>query len=78
MIEDSAGRIVVVTHPTADAALATGWQVWHNPLTDLQDMGLDVTSVKRMIIGIGDRNNAQLGGTGLIHIDDIWVTKQMP
>jgi hypothetical protein len=77
-IEDSAGHIAVATHPDADAVLATEWQKWHIPLADLQADGVNVASVKKIIIGVGDRDNRQPGGTGLIYIDDIFVTKRMP
>jgi len=77
-IQDSAGHIARVTHPDANAVLATKWQNWHIPLADLQAQGVDATAVRKMIIGIGDRDNPQPGGTGLIYIDDIWITKRMP
>jgi hypothetical protein len=76
-IEDSAGQIAAVAHPDAAAVLATEWQRWDIGLTDLQVQGVDVTSVKKMYIGVGDRENPQPGGTGRIYIDDIMVTKRM-
>jgi len=77
-IEDSAGRIAVVAHPDADAVLATEWQKWHIALADLQVAGVDVAAVKKVFIGVGDRDNPQPGGTGRIYIDDIRLTKRMP
>ena len=56
-IEDTAGSSETVTHLNADAVLATEWQKWHIPLADLQADGVDVRSVRKMIIGIGDRDN---------------------
>ncbi|MBL7186998.1 MAG: M28 family peptidase [Phycisphaerae bacterium] len=76
-IEGSAGQIAVATHPDADAVLATEWQKWHIPLADLQADGVNVASVKKMIIGVGDRDNPQPSGTGRIYIDDIRVTRRM-
>ena len=70
--------IAVATHADADAVLATDWQKWHIPLADLQADGVNVASVKKMIIGVGDRNAPQPGGTGRIYIDDIRLTKRMP
>ncbi|MHC4143310.1 MAG: hypothetical protein ACYSWW_14700 [Planctomycetota bacterium] len=69
-IEDGAKRIAVATHPDTDAVLKTEWQAWHIPLNDFQALGVDVASVKKMIIGVGDRNNPRPGGTGRIYIDD--------
>ncbi|MHC4462308.1 MAG: hypothetical protein ACYS30_12885, partial [Planctomycetota bacterium] len=77
-IEDDAGQVVVVTHMDTEAVLATEWQKWHIALADLQTDGVDVASVKKMIIGVGDRDNRQAGGTGLIYIDDIFVTNRKP
>ena len=77
-IEDSAGRIAVVVHPDADAVLATEWQKWHIALADVRAGGVDIASVKKMYIGVGDRKNPKPGGTGRIYIDDIRLTKRMP
>jgi hypothetical protein len=78
VIEDSAGHVATVTHPDADAVLATEWQKWHIPLADLQAAGVDVASVAKMIIGVGNRDNPEPGGEGLIYIDDILITNRMP
>jgi len=75
-IEDSAGHVAMVRHPDVDAVLAAEWQKWQIPLVDLQTAGVNAASVRKMIIGVGDRDEPQPGGTGLIYIDDIWVTKQ--
>jgi hypothetical protein len=76
-IEDSAGRIAVVTHPDADAVLTTEWQKWHIPLADLRVARVDVMAVKKMYIGVGDRENPQPGGAGRIYIDDIQVVRRI-
>jgi hypothetical protein len=70
--------IAVATHADADAVLATDWQKWHIPLADLQADGVNVASLKKMIICVGDRNAPQPGGTGRVYIDDIRLTKRMP
>jgi hypothetical protein len=77
-IEDSAGRIAVAVHPDAEAALATEWKKWHIALGEVQAAGVDVAAVKKMLIGVGDRQNPKPGGTGTIYIDDIRLTKRMP
>jgi hypothetical protein len=76
-VEDGGGRIAVVTHPDADAVLATEWRRWDISLADLQAAGVDVASVRKMYIGVGDRDNPQPGGTGRIYIDDIRLTRRM-
>jgi hypothetical protein len=76
-IQDSAGQIAVVAHPDAGAVFVTEWQQWDIAFSDLQATGVDVASVKKMYIGVGDRDNPQPGGTGRIYIDDIRLTKRM-
>jgi len=68
-LEDTAGNVAVVNHPDATAMGATDWQQWLIPLSEFG--GVNMTRVKMMYIGIGDRDNPSAGGTGLIFIDDI-------
>jgi len=77
-IEDSAGRMAVIVHPDAKAVLLTEWQKWHIGFSELRAAGVDVAAVKKMVIGVGDRNNRKPGGTGRIYIDDIRLTQRMP
>jgi len=76
-IEDSHGGIAVLLHPDAQAVRATEWQEWRVSLVDLDTVGVDVTVVRQMVIGVGDRGNPQSGGTGRIYIDDIQLLKHM-
>jgi hypothetical protein len=76
-IEDTSAQIAVVKHPDTDAVQATEWQKWHISLADLQTDGVDVTQVKKMYLGVGDRDSPQPGGTGKMYIDDIRVTNRM-
>jgi len=39
---------------------------------------VDVTAIRKMIIGVGDRDNPQMGGKGRLYIDDIQILKRMP
>jgi hypothetical protein len=77
-IEDSGGRMAVVVHADAEAVLATRWQKWRIALADVQAADVDVAAVRKMVIGVGDRENPIPGGTGRIYIDDIRLTKRMP
>jgi hypothetical protein len=77
-IEDNAGRMAVATHPDVDALLTTEWQNWYISLVDIQAAGVNLTSVLKIYIGVGDRGNPQPGGTGKIYIDDIWLTNRIP
>jgi len=71
-IEDNAGHTHAVSHPAGEAAtLLAGWNQWQVPLSAFGAAGVAVDRVTRIIVGVGDRDNPQAGGSGLIYIDDI-------
>jgi len=70
-LADTAGHVVVVTHADSQIVLNTTWQEWLIPLSDFG--GVNLSSVRTMYIGLGDRTSPSAGGTGLIFIDDIGV-----
>jgi hypothetical protein len=70
-LQDAAGHVAVVTHSDPDAVLLDTWQQWDIPLTSFS--GVNVATVKKMFIGVGDRKNPSAGGAGRIFIDDIGV-----
>lgn len=70
-IEDGSGRAEIVTHPDEAAVGLDSWLPWEIPLSTFGSNGVDVTDVKKMYIGIGDRDNPASTGTGLLYIDDI-------
>ncbi len=75
-IEDSAGQVAVVVHPDAEAVRATEWLTWHIRLAEVRAAGVNVTAVRKMVIGVGNRENPESGGTGRLYIDDIRLTKR--
>jgi len=66
-VEDAGGHVAVVTHP--DIALSAGWTEWRIPFSELP--GVDLSNVRTMYIGLGDRDNPRAGGAGLVFVDDI-------
>ena len=70
-VQDSSGRIAVVTHPDPDAVLADQYQQWAIPLSEFTSAGVNMASVRKMMIGVGDRDNPQPDGIGKLYIDDI-------
>jgi hypothetical protein len=72
-VEDSAGKVAVVTNSDPAAVKAMTWTEWKIPLSDLT--GVNLAKVKRLYIGVGDRNAPAKGGAGRIYIDDIRLTK---
>jgi len=77
-IEDDAGLIAPIIHPDPDAVLATEWRQWSISLADLIAAGVDVTAIRTLNIGVGDLDNPQPGGIGIIYVDDIRVIQSKP
>jgi hypothetical protein len=69
ILEDSGGRVEEVPHPDPNAVLSNTWQEWNIALADFAPV--DVTKIKKMYIGVGDRDTPQLGGSGTLYVDDI-------
>ncbi len=74
-IEDSSGVSGLVNHPSLQVVQATTWQEWVIPFTEFTKAGVKASSVKRLMIGVGDRNTPR-GGTGRIIIDDVQVGRR--
>ncbi|MCX5646847.1 MAG: discoidin domain-containing protein [Phycisphaerae bacterium] len=70
-VTDKTGKSKTVVHPNPSATNASTWTQWTIPLTELTGAGVQSTQVRRITIGIGDRNGPKAGGTGLLYIDDI-------
>jgi hypothetical protein len=68
-VEDSSGTVQVVPHPDPDALLSSTYQEWNIPLTDFAPVNLN--SVKKMYIGVGNRKSPTSGGGGMLYVDDI-------
>ncbi|MDI6450388.1 sugar-binding protein [Anaerobaca lacustris] len=68
-IEDSAGQTATVSYGDPEAVLATEWQQWRIPYTDLA--GVNLSRVQTMYIGLGNRSAPTAGGAGTVYIDDI-------
>jgi hypothetical protein len=74
-LQDDAGKVKVVGNPDK-TVIATGiWQQWDIPLSQFSESGLNVGSIKKMIIGVGDRSAPKAGSTGKLYIDDIQLTR---
>ncbi len=75
-LEDASEHVATVAHPDPAAVNMPKWTAWRIPLSDFA--GVDPSSVKKMYLGVGDRDNPQAGGTGRLMIDDIFVTRPAP
>ena len=66
IVQDTAGKTAKATNPTA--VTTAGWAQWRVPLSSLT--GVNLKSVKKIILGVDSRTNP-IKGTGRIYIDDI-------
>jgi len=68
-LEDSTGKVAVVTHPDVSLSARSGWTEWVIPYGELS--GINLGNVRTLYIGVGNRTNPTSGGTGTIFVDDI-------
>jgi regulation of enolase protein 1 (concanavalin A-like superfamily) len=71
LVQDNSNNSAVVKHPDPAATTIDTWTQWNIPLDDFA--GVNMQNVKKMAIGVGDRDNPQAGGSGTLYIDDIWL-----
>ena len=72
-VEDSSNKIGVSAHPDAAAVTMSDWTEWVIPFSEFG--GVNLAKVKKLYIGVGDRNDPRPDGAGRVYIDDIRVTK---
>jgi len=74
-VQDLGGKLKVVS--TLDpSVIATGvWEEWNIPLSQFTSAGVNLSNVRKLIIGIGDRNAPKAGSAGKLYIDDIRLTR---
>ncbi len=77
-VQDSAGKSRTISHPDPSATLLSTWQEWRIPLSELSAGGVKMTAVKKLVIGVGDREDPKPAGAGLLCIDDIGVGHPAP
>ena len=74
-VQDSLGTRKDVPHPSLNALLLGGWQEFNIDLQEFANAGVNLTSVKKMYLGVGNRLSPQTGGTGRLYFDDIRLYK---
>ncbi len=72
-VKDKAGRMAMVVNTDPEAVLVGKWTAWKIPLASFTDV--NTVAVKTLYLGVGDRDHPVAGGIGLIHIDDIRLTR---
>ncbi len=74
-IEDSTGASVMVVNADEVITLRPTWRQWTIPFSDLA--GVNLSRVKKMHIGVGNRSAPAAGGTGTVYIDDVAVGRPL-
>ena len=75
-VEDGHGNTAVVVNPDLTAVNATAWTEWRIPLSNL--VGVDLSRVRKMCIGVGGRETPVPVGASRIYIDDIHLLQSQP
>jgi len=71
-LSNSTGTPAVVVHDNPAAANIDTWTEWIIPLQAFADLGINLTNVDSIAIGLGNQGNmATPGGSGKMYIDDI-------
>jgi len=69
--ETRQGRSWGIPDPAAVNAIA--WTEWKIPL--IRFIGVNLSRIRTLCLGVGDRKNPAQGGSGRIYIDDILASK---
>jgi hypothetical protein len=74
VLNDSA----VVTNDNPDAAKRGSWTQWNINLQAFADLGVNLTNVTSITLGLGNRANPVAGGSGMLYFDDIRLYPPAP
>ena len=74
-LKDAHNNVGIVTHPDPNLVTLSKWTEWRVFMFDFMATGVDLSAVKQIFVGVGDRNNPAPDGKGLIYIDDMAAIK---
>jgi len=78
-LSNSTGDPAVVYHTDPAAAQIDIWTEWIIPLQLFADLGIDLTNIDKIAIGLGTQGNMTApGGKGKMYIDDIRLYRAQP
>ncbi|MFC1636858.1 hypothetical protein ACFL5Z_18700, partial [Planctomycetota bacterium] len=77
-VSNAAGAPAIVANEDANAAQSRAWNQWVIPLQAFADLGINLTNVDKIAIGLGSKGGAGVGGTGKMYIDDIALFRASP
>jgi len=72
-IEDASGATASVTFPDPAATQITDWWTWRIPLGEFTDV--NVASVAKLYLGVGDPDNPQPDGSGVVLFNNLRVVR---
>jgi len=72
-IEDASRQAAFVVHPEPAVAAGVRWARWEIPLRDFTDVNL--AGIRKVYIGVGDRENPFPGENGRLYIDDLRLVR---
>ena len=61
-VEDAAGKQATVTHPATYAVQSEPWRTWDIALSEISKAGVDLKSIKKLTIGVGNGTTSGPGG----------------
>ena len=76
-LKDTHGTVGVVSNADPTILTQNKWIEWRIFMPQFMMTGVDIMSVKKLMIGVGNRQKPVKSGTGLIFLDDIHAIKTM-
>ncbi len=73
VVRDGSNRTATVVHADLEIIKTGIWVPWQIPLADFA--GVNLATVRKLYIGVGDRDNPVPGGKSTIFFDDIFLTR---
>ncbi|MHC4475518.1 MAG: Calx-beta domain-containing protein [Planctomycetota bacterium] len=70
------GSYVQVANPNMADVQVAEWHRWDIEFSDFSSGGVNLSAVKKIYIGFGDRDDPVAGGSGIVYFDDIQVCSQ--
>jgi len=77
-IANATGVPAIVPHPDPLALQIDEWREFPIPLQDFADKGINLTDVRKLLIGIGAKGGAAAGGSGSVFLDNITLRRSAP
>jgi hypothetical protein len=74
-LKDAHGREGIIMHPDPNVVTLSKWTQWDVFMPQFMATGVDLTAVKKLFFGVGDKMNPAPGTAGLIYVDDLHAIK---